>query len=239
MKQVVGAAGCVTALAGVFFAFIIIPVSMLMAIQEQVPAGDALVAWALTEHDEIMDGMVRHSGAFVDAPEGRLWAGWWRVPWDSHQGAETFYSCGPLFILGTHTLSDGYYVLRGEGAGLHLHGGYDYASRGANPLLLAPMSGKVVWAEYTSDSTYGNMVAIENNGYQIYLGHLDDMSVVPGQIVQAGDEIGHVGNTGNSTGPHLHFEVRSAERDAPIDPSLIFLPGQSEPCDWGDPGAWR
>ncbi len=56
---------------------------------------------------------------------------------------------------------------------------------------------------------YGNLIVINHgNGYETFYGHLSSIGVVPGQIVYQGNFIGSTGNTGNSSGPHIHFEVR-------------------------------
>ena len=56
---------------------------------------------------------------------------------------------------------------------------------------------------------YGNVVMIDHgNGYLTVYGHLSQINVVPCQGVSAGSSIGLAGSTGNSTGAHLHFEVR-------------------------------
>lgn len=56
---------------------------------------------------------------------------------------------------------------------------------------------------------YGNLVTLAHDGGIVTrYGHLESFSVQPGQRVVAGDKIGAVGSTGNSTGPHLHFEVK-------------------------------
>ncbi len=60
-----------------------------------------------------------------------------------------------------------------------------------------------------SDQGYGNMVVIDHGTYQTLYAHLrDEPSVHAGQTVSAGQQIGVLGNTGFSTGPHLHFEIR-------------------------------
>ena len=57
---------------------------------------------------------------------------------------------------------------------------------------------------------YGNYAIITHgNGYATLYGHLNDFAVKDGDLVQRGDLVAHEGTTGNSTGPHLHFEVRS------------------------------
>ncbi len=56
---------------------------------------------------------------------------------------------------------------------------------------------------------FGNLVVVNHgNGYETFYAHLSGISVVPGQIVYQGNIIGSTGNTGNSSGPHIHFEVR-------------------------------
>jgi len=57
---------------------------------------------------------------------------------------------------------------------------------------------------------YGNLIVINHgNGYETFYGHLSGINVFPGQIVYQGNVIGAVGNTGNSSGPHIHFEIRA------------------------------
>ncbi|MFC8015238.1 transglycosylase family protein [Streptomyces cinereoruber] len=71
-----------------------------------------------------------------------------------------------------------------------------------------------------SQGAYGNAVIIQHDdGYFTLAAHLSDVLVQEGDRVLPGQHIGHSGNTGNSTGPHLHFEVRSSNAyDAHVDP---------------------
>lgn len=81
--------------------------------------------------------------------------------------------------------------------------------------------GYVSFAGWT-DIGYGYLVVLDHaNGYQTYYAHLSDFFVAAGQTVQAGQVIGAMGSTGNSTGPHLHFEIRY--NHYPTNP-LIYLP---------------
>lgn len=77
--------------------------------------------------------------------------------------------------------------------------------------VVAAFSGKVVTAEFLQG--YGlTVVLTHNNGTQETLyAHLSEIFVQPGDTVAQGEVVGRVGSTGNSTGPHLHFEVRELE----------------------------
>lgn len=68
---------------------------------------------------------------------------------------------------------------------------------------------------------YGNNVIINHGyGYETLYGHMSRFSVRPGQKVKRGDLIGYVGNTGTSTGPHLHYEVR--KNGNPVNPVNFY-----------------
>ncbi|WP_158276085.1 peptidoglycan DD-metalloendopeptidase family protein [Brumimicrobium oceani] len=86
--------------------------------------------------------------------------------------------------------------------------------------VVAAFDGKVRYAKMNK-SGFGNLVIIRHfNGLETFYAHLSEMSVVPNQFVKAGDLIGLGGNTGNSYGSHLHFEVRFY--DAPMNPEEII-----------------
>ena len=73
--------------------------------------------------------------------------------------------------------------------------------------IVAADSGKVVTATY--HYSYGNYVMIDHGGgYSTLYAHASSLAVSAGQTVTKGQTIAYVGSTGNSTGPHLHFEVR-------------------------------
>jgi murein DD-endopeptidase MepM/ murein hydrolase activator NlpD len=99
--------------------------------------------------------------------------------------------------------------------GDRMHTGIDYpASHGAG--VVAAGRGCVQSAGYDSGG-YGNLVVIAHRaGMTSWYAHLAMIAVRPGQCLVAGTPIGTVGSTGNSTGPHLHFELRL--NGAPIDP---------------------
>lgn len=102
----------------------------------------------------------------------------------------------------------------GEG-GSEFHQGIDIAVDFGTPVT-ATADGIVIWA--APYSGYGNLVVIyHSNGLTTRYGHLSRITVEPGQRVRRGDQIGHAGSTGRSTGPHVHYEIR--QNDQPIDPA--------------------
>lgn len=96
------------------------------------------------------------------------------------------------------------------------HRGIDLAAPEGTPVVAA-LPGKVVSAGY--ESGYGNTVLLEHDGgIQTRYGHLASINVKQGDVVTSESALGTVGNTGHSTGPHLHFEVTRMGK--PVDPLL-------------------
>jgi murein DD-endopeptidase MepM/ murein hydrolase activator NlpD len=98
--------------------------------------------------------------------------------------------------------------------GHSMHSGLDIATReGAE--VIAPASGVVIFAG--EKAAYGNCIVVDHGRDLTTLyGHLQAMLVKPGDKVERGQHIGKVGNTGRSTGPHLHYEVRT--NGVPVNP---------------------
>jgi murein DD-endopeptidase MepM/ murein hydrolase activator NlpD len=87
--------------------------------------------------------------------------------------------------------------------------------------IRAADGGYIAFAGWT-DVGYGYLLVVDHqNGYQTYYAHLSNIFAQEGQTVERGEVIGAMGSTGNSTGPHLHFEVRF--NGYPTNP-LIYLP---------------
>jgi murein DD-endopeptidase MepM/ murein hydrolase activator NlpD len=102
------------------------------------------------------------------------------------------------------------------------HTGADFPVYPGTPIH-ATMGGEVVWADY--NGPWGNLVVIQNGDYQVWLAHLDAIHVVPGQIVGYDDVIGLSGNTGNSSGPHLHYGIKQRTGEDTyvwLNPQLFF-----------------
>lgn len=100
----------------------------------------------------------------------------------------------------------------GEGA---FHRGVDIAAP-VGTRIIAPADGVVRFAELVNG--YGRTVLIDHgNGISTLFGHMSGYAVTPGELVHRGDTIGYVGQSGRSTGPHLHYEVRIF--NTPVNPN--------------------
>jgi len=99
------------------------------------------------------------------------------------------------------------------------HRGLDIAARAGTPVL-APADGVVVFAGH--ERGYGRVIRLSHGfGYATIFGHLEKILVSPGDEVRRGEEIGLVGSSGRSTGPHLHYEVRVDGK--PVNPLYYIL----------------
>jgi murein DD-endopeptidase MepM/ murein hydrolase activator NlpD len=99
----------------------------------------------------------------------------------------------------------------GEGA---FHSGIDIGALYGQPIV-APAEGVVEFADLMGG--YGRAIVLDHgHGITTRYGHLKSFTVFPGQHVHRGDTIGYVGDSGRSTGPHLHYEVRI--NDVPVNP---------------------
>ena len=88
----------------------------------------------------------------------------------------------------------------------YIHKGIDFSTWRTGDAVMATASGQVVTVGF--DNGFGNYVIIKHNhGIYTRYAHLSTSRVKKGQLVEQGDVIGYVGNTGISTGPHLHYEV--------------------------------
>ncbi len=100
------------------------------------------------------------------------------------------------------------------------HRGIDIAAAEGTPVV-STADGVVVFSG--QDLYYGNLIKIDHNdNYMTVYGHLQKNLVAQGDTVKRGQIIGYVGNTGRSTAPHLHYEIR--QKGVPIDPrTMIFI----------------
>lgn len=101
-------------------------------------------------------------------------------------------------------------------SGIYYFGGIDWGIKTGTPVFAAQVG--VVTTARNDNSGYGLHLRIqsEDGKYLLIYGHMSKLLVTVGDKVSVGQHISDSGNTGNSTGPHLHFEVRQG--NTPIDP---------------------
>ena len=122
-------------------------------------------------------------------------------------------------------LTDGFGGRRNPfgGSSSEFHTGQDIATLWGTPVMAAA-NGTVIFAGWQNG--YGQIVIIDHgNGLTSRYGHLSGIDVEVGQQIARGEQLGRVGSTGRSTGPHLHYEIRI--NDEPVDPRQ-YLPSQVE-----------
>lgn len=135
------------------------------------------------------------------------------------QGSKNPYNDGVAFLVrptrGGYMSSD-----YGEERYSSYHKGIDIAKNLGDDVNAA-FDGKIISAGY-NDGGYGNLIIIEHeNDMTTYYAHLNDIYVKEGEIIKKGQRVGSVGNTGLSTGPHLHFELRV--NGEPVNPTNYIL----------------
>lgn len=103
-----------------------------------------------------------------------------------------------------------------------MHEGVDLAGPIGTPVY-ATAEGVVTFAGWSSG--YGRLIKVQHaNGIETRFGHLNAIRVEVGQRVSRGDRIGDMGNSGRSTGPHLHYEIRV--NGEPLDPMIYIGAGE-------------
>lgn len=122
------------------------------------------------------------------------------------------------------------------------HNGIDFACL-TGQRIFAAADGVVIKIGFDPGG-YGNFISIEHGRFQTIYAHLESLAVRKDQMVAAGEVIGFAGSTGNSSGPHLHFELRRPEnrskaypqgatdalpyfKAASLDGQVTFKPAQS------------
>lgn len=101
------------------------------------------------------------------------------------------------------------------------HHALDIGARSGSKLF-APTDGVVYFAGWNNEG-YGNLIIIKAyDGKLLYMAHLSQINVKKGMTVTTGETIGKTGSTGNSSGPHLHFEIRTSGGGGWINPYSIF-----------------
>lgn len=167
---------------------------------------DIIVKQARAETGEVQLGNLMYAGVTGCANTVQL------VPWEQNGKTEWFDGAGRGNKTGMMAMPTNGRFSSGFGMRRHpilhytrMHKGVDIAAPWGTPVFAA--SDGVVQIAGRS-SGYGNLIKLNHgNGYGTGYGHLSRIVVRPGQRVRKGQQIGAVGNTGMSTGPHLHYEL--------------------------------
>ena len=186
---------------------IILPVT---GVQHIVKAGDSLQSIA-KQHDGNLEEILVFNGLSADA---KLAVGD-EIIVPNGDAAPTKPSSGVSGSSSKPNLA-GYFMRPISGGkktqGIHGYNGVDLAAP-VGTKVVASAGGKVIVSRsFGYNGGYGNYAVVaHSNGTQTLYAHLNSVAVAQGATVSQGQTIGSVGNTGRSTGPHLHFEVRGAK----------------------------
>jgi len=155
--------------------------------------------------------------SFNEIPEGHILAVGDRIIVPDGKVKKTYSSSSSAKVVrgGSSPSYNGYYLSPISGykksQGLHGYNAVDLAAPVGTPIF-ASANGEVIISRTGWNGGYGNYIVISHaNGTQTVYAHNSSNIVYSGQTVVAGQVIGYVGNTGRSTGPHVHFEVRGAQ----------------------------
>lgn len=148
-------------------------------------------------------------GDIIIVPDGEV------SPVISSSGSSKYSNSGVGTKGQSYPVYEGYYMRPIIGGiktqGVHGHNGVDLSSSYGSKIM-ASASGIVIVAKSGGwNGGYGSYVVINHpNGTQTLYGHLSEVDVLSGDHVEQGEMIGRMGSSGNSTGTHLHFEIRGA-----------------------------
>ena len=164
-------------------------------------AADARLEAAAEEQAAERNAELKSLGKAAEARAGEIAKNQWHLPTSGYRLTARFGMAGGLWSSN--------------------HTGLDFATASGTPVI-AVANGIITKTGYAG--AYGNQtVQTLEDGTEIWYCHQTDIGVTVGDRVIGGQQIGTVGSTGNSTGPHLHLEVRPGGGD-PVDPyqALVF-----------------
>jgi hypothetical protein len=190
------------------------------------------VDWEGDWKEQTLPGLVRYGG-FVEVPPGKPYGSveeWCRVEYASiiWELAESFRDVSGTWPVPGYQSISSYFGWRIRFTGeKQFHKGIDIPAPEGTPVV--SVSGGVVtfvgWENPNDPGQgYGLYVTVLDGQHLYLYAHLSRTDVVKGQTVQPGQQIGAVGNTGSSTGPHLHFGVQDLGGGNWIDPLLVVQP---------------
>jgi murein DD-endopeptidase MepM/ murein hydrolase activator NlpD len=188
---------------------VILPIS---GVQHTVAKGDTLVSVAkkykgdideIAAYNDLNKGDPLAVGSTIIIPDGEVAAPTYSVSSSGSSGSSSLKEYSDYYLRPLAVCV--------KTQGIHGHNAVDLAAPIGTPIL-ASADGQVIIAKTGGwNGGYGNYIVIRHsNGTQTLYAHSSKIIVSAGDVVKQGDVIGLVGSTGESTGPHLHFEIRGA-----------------------------
>jgi murein DD-endopeptidase MepM/ murein hydrolase activator NlpD len=183
--------GCVMGLIGIVVSFVVISTVFVEIARHQLPFGkDQVADWMLGTPQPVAREL--QDNGYVNAGVGVGWKDYIHPDDPSPPSGIPFFFKPELNCL----FQDPDYKR---------HTGVDFPEPEGTPIY-STMAGLVVWS--SKNGPWGNLVVVENNGYQTWYAHLKSISVSKGDVISWDAKIGTVGTTGNSTGFHLHYGIK-------------------------------
>ncbi len=183
--------GCVMGLIGIIVSFVVIFTVFVEIARHQLPFGkDKVADWMLGTPQPVASEL--QDNGYVNAGVGVGWKDFIH-PDDPSPPSGIPFSFKPALNC---LFRDPDY---------RKHTGVDFPEDEGTSVY-ATMAGLVVWS--SKNGPWGNLVVVENNGYQTWYAHLKSISVSKGEVISRSAKIGTVGSTGNSTGFHLHYGIK-------------------------------
>ena len=191
--------GCVMGVIGIIFSFTVVFAVVTEFTRHQMPFGkDTVADWMLGTPQPVAREV--QDNGYVNAGIGVGWKDY------IHPG-DTSPPSGVPFNF-TPSLNCLF-----QDPNYRRHTGVDFPEDQGTPVI-ATMSGLVVWSG--KNGPWGNLVVVENSGYQTWYAHFDSINVYKGEVVSQGDLIGNIGTTGNSTGYHLHYGIKKKQGEGAV-----------------------
>ncbi len=202
---------------------VILPIS---GVQHTVKTGDTIESIAkkyggdadeIKSFNDIKIGTKLLAGDVIVVPDGEMASVPLRANTTSKNLLSTSYGA-PKNPLAMRSVSEGYFIRPFVGGtvnksrGVHGYNGVDATMPSGTPVVASAPGTIIISKNGGWNGGYGNYIVIShNNGTQTLYAHLSSAIVPAGSQVVQGKVIGRSGSTGNSTGPHLHFEIRGAK----------------------------
>lgn len=186
--------GCVMGMIGIIVSFTVISTVFVEIARHQLPFGkDKVAEWMLGTPQPVAREL--QDNGYVNAGAGVGWKDFIHPDDPSPPSGIPFSYKPDLNCL----FQDPDYMR---------HTGVDFPEDEGTSVY-ATMAGLVVWS--SGNGPWGNLVVVENNGFQTYYAHLKSITVYKGEVISRGAQIGAVGTTGNSTGFHLHYGIKKGQ----------------------------